>query len=479
MEIIPSAAVLTPPPSGRPPAINLAPRDVQTLADELLAYHAHFAPLFERAEQRHWALTYLNGQLADLERKSIEPMALALADGNVQAMQQFISLGAWDDAAVLKAHQQLVADTLGDRTTGVLILDGCDFPKQGSHSVGVARQWCGALGKVANCQASVVACYASQHGYTLVDRRLYLPEKWFTPAYQDRRDRCGVPTDLTFQTEPQLAWTLIERLHQEQVLPFEWIIGDEHFGNNPVLLDRIAAAKLCYLMEVPHDTLVWHQRPATVVPPPTGKKGRPPQRARLLADAPAPERVDAVAADSALQWRYYQIQEGAKGPLVAQFAFVRVDAVAAASTLQWQYYQIQEGAKGPLVAQFAFGRVVAMRDGLPGPDQWLLLRRNLGERGQLKTYLSNAPASTSHALLVRRSGMRWPVETAILECKSEVGMDHYEVRSWRGWHHHMTMTLLAHHFLVRQRCHLGKKISRTDSAASAAAVADRLTQTAA
>src|SRR5437667_812412 len=128
MEIIPSAAVLTPPPSGRPPAINLAPRDVEALADELAAYHAHFAPLFQRAEQCHWALTYLHGQLADLDRKSIEPMALALADGNVQAMQQFISLGAWDDAAVLKSHQQLVADTLGDPQTGVLIIDGCDFP---------------------------------------------------------------------------------------------------------------------------------------------------------------------------------------------------------------------------------------------------------------------------------------------------------------------------------------------------------------
>src|SRR5215217_4496912 len=187
MDIIPSAAVLAPPPSGQPPVINLAPRDLTALADELVAYHAHFAPLFLRSEQRQWALTYLQGQLADLERKSIEPMALAHPDGNVQAMQQFISLGAWDDAAVLKTHQHLVADTLGDPSTGVLILDGCDFPKQGSHSVGVARQWCGALGKVANCQASVVACYASQHGYTLVDRRLFLPQAWFDDAHRHLR----------------------------------------------------------------------------------------------------------------------------------------------------------------------------------------------------------------------------------------------------------------------------------------------------
>lgn len=446
MEIIPSAAVLTPPPSGQPPLINLAPHDVAALADELLAYHAHFAPLFVRAEQRAWALTYLQGQLADLDRKSIEPMALAHPDGNVQAMQQFISLGKWDDAAVLKTHQQLVADTLGDHDTGVLILDGCDFPKQGQHSVGVARQWCGALGKVANCQASVVACYASQHGYTLVDRHLYMPQQWFSPAYQNRRERCGVPDKLAFQTQPELAWELIERLHTEQVLPFAWVIADEHFGNNPVLLDRIAAAQLTYFMEVPHDTLVWRERPATAVPPPSGKKGRPPQRARLVPDAPAPQRVDALAADPALHWQAYQIQEGAKGPLVALFALVRV---------------------------------VAVRDALPGSDQWLVLRRSLGERPQLKTYLSNAPATTAHTTLVRKSGMRWPVELAILECKSEVGMDQYEVRGWRGWHHHMTMTLLAHHFLVRQRCLLGKKISGIDRATSPAPVAGRVAQTAA
>src|SRR5262245_12139981 len=205
MHIIRSAAVLPPPPSGQPPVINLAPRDVEALADDLLAYHAAFAPLFQREEQRQWALTYLQGQLADLERKSIEPMALAHPFGNVQAMQQFISLGAWDDTTVLETHHQLVADSLGERESGVLIIDGCDFPKQGSHSVGVAQQWCGALGKVANCQASVVACYASQHDYTLVDRRLYMPQKWFTPAYQERRDKCGVPADLAFQTQPELA----------------------------------------------------------------------------------------------------------------------------------------------------------------------------------------------------------------------------------------------------------------------------------
>ena len=182
MSMVISIGPALPPPSGLPPEINLAPRDVAALASELRAYHGACTALFERAEQRRWALAYTEGQMLDIDRKSIDPMALALDGGDVQAMQQFISQGAWDAEAVLQRHQELVADTLGDEETGVLILDGCDFPKQGTHSVGVARQWCGALGKVANCQASVVACYASARGYTLVDRRLYLPKEWFTPA---------------------------------------------------------------------------------------------------------------------------------------------------------------------------------------------------------------------------------------------------------------------------------------------------------
>ena len=139
MRTIINAGPVVPPPSGRPPEVNLVPSDVEALADDLVAYHAEFAPLFRRAEQRRWALAYLHGQLLHLERKSIEPMALALPGGDVQALQQFISQGAWDDKPILDHHQQLVAQTLGDATTGVLILDGCVFPKQGTHLVGVAR----------------------------------------------------------------------------------------------------------------------------------------------------------------------------------------------------------------------------------------------------------------------------------------------------------------------------------------------------
>lgn len=436
MEIALRAPDCPPPPSARPPLVGLTPEEVAALHDELVAYHAAFAPLFQRAEQRHWALKYLEGQLLPLERKSIEPMADALVRGNVQAMQQFISLGAWDDDAVLARHQQLVAEALGDPVTGVLIVDGCDFPKQGCYSVGVARQYCGALGKVANCQASVVACYASARGYTLVDRRLYVPEDWFTEAYRARRTRCGVPADLAFQTRPELAWALIAGLRERGALPFRWVTGDEGFGNTPVLLDQIADAGLCYFMEVPRNVRVWAARPATAVPPATGKQGAPFTRLRLAPGAPAAVRVDALAA---------ALPPGA-----------------------WQVAQIQDGSKGPLVAEVALVRAVAVRDGLPGPDVWVVFRRALGAAGELKAYLCNAPADTPTATLVWLSGMRWPVEQAIKEGKEELGLDHYEVRGWRGWHHHTTMTLLAHGFLARLRSRLGGKYPRADRAPGAA-----------
>lgn len=435
---------LAPPPSGRPPEANLAPRDVEVLGEELLAYHARFHPLFQRTEQRTWSLAYLQGQLLELDRKSIEPMALALAAGNVQAMQEFISVSPWDDDRILQQHQALVAETLGDRATGVLILDGCDFPKQGTHSVGVARQWCGALGKRANCQASVVAAYASARGYTLVDRRLFLPEAWFTDAYAARRARCEVPLDVTFQTHNALAWEVLRTLHQRRVLPFDWVTFDEAFGRDTVLLDRVAGLGLSYLAEVPHDTRVWPVRPQTAIPP-AKRRGRRPRRVRLCpGEAPS----------------------------------VRVDALAASLPRRaWRRRVIKEGAKGPIVAEIARVRAVAVRDGLPGPAVWVLFRRSLGATPELKTYLSNASVVTPFGTLVRLSGMRWPVESAIEECKDEVGLDQYEVRGWRGWHHHLTMGFLAHHFLVRLRCRLGGKISGTDRAAGAGAATRHPAQT--
>jgi SRSO17 transposase len=406
------------------PVLDLTPHDLEGILDELAAYHAIFSPLFARREQREWSQAYLHGLLLELPRKSIEPMVLHLrgADRNaVRAMQQFLSDGIWDDQAILQRLWQELASDLGDGE-GVLILDGSDFPKQGQESVGVKRQYCGELGKPANCQAGVFLAYASRRGYALLDRRLYLPEDWFTDAYADQRAACGVPADVTFTSKPWLGWTMIEAVIQAGTLPCRWVTCDEAFGCNTELLDKLASLGLWYFAEVPHDTRVWQARPATAVPPWSGR-GPKPKRERVVPDAPAAEEVQALAA------------------LVPDE--------------QWHRQVIQEGSQGPQVAEFAFRRVVVVRDDLPGPEVWLVLRRSLTD-GELKTYLCNAPTEVAHQQLVRTSGMRWPIEQCFEVGKQELGMGDYEVRSWRGWHHHMTLVLLGLAFLVRLQDRLKK-----------------------
>jgi SRSO17 transposase len=405
------------------PPLDLSPEEIAELADELVDYHTEFADLYYRVEQAHWGYKYLQGLMLPIERKAIQPMALALKGGNIQAMQQFIGQGGWQDEPVLGKHRQLVGQTLGE-ADGVFILDGSGFPKKGEHSVGVARQWCGVLGKVENCQVGVFAAYASRQGYTLVDRRLYLPEEWFDQAHAERWQKCGIPEETTFQTKPELGLEMVQELVAEGHLPAQWVTVDEAFGRSTAFLDGVAQLNLWYLAEVPVDTEVWPQRPQTELPAGSGQ-GRPPTRVRLKAGEPTPQRVDVLA-----------------------------DTIPAD---EWCPYLIKEGSQGPMVAEFAFRRVVAVRDGLPGPDVWLVLRRSLGSNPEPKFYLSNAPAETAETGLVRVVGLRWPIETAIEEGKGGLGMDHYEVRTWLGWHHHMTLCLLAHHFLVRTQRRLKKR----------------------
>lgn len=411
------------------PKMDLAIQDIEHLVEELRAYHAIYSPLFQRREQREAAHSYLQGLLATLPRKSIEPMVLAV-DGvalkAVRAMQSFISEGQWHDERLLHQHWEEVETDLG-AADGVLMVDGSDFPKQGDHSVGVKRQYCGELGKRANCQAGVFVGYVSSQGYTVLDRRLYVPAEWLTDeAYAERRRQCGLPAETTFKTKPELAQEMIATVVQSQALRCRWVVADEAFGGNPGFLDGVAGLGLWYFVEVPHSTRVWEERPATHIPPGRGR-GRRPHRERLVEGAPKARTVLEVA--------------------------------TALPTEAWTRQTIKEGSQGPMVAEFAALRVVAVRDTLPGPDVWLVLRRH-SETGELKTYLSNAPVDRPLEKLVQMSGMRWPIETCFEDSKQLLGMGDYEVRSWTGWHHHMTLIILAHFFVVRMSLRLKKKPQR-------------------
>ena len=405
------------------PEMNLGLQDIDQLLEELRGYHAIYSPLFCRREQVGRSEAYLNGLLLDIPSKAIEPMILALegADPNtIRAMQHFLSEGAWDDETILKRHWQEVDRHLGDED-GVYILDSSEFPKQGDHSVGVKRQYCGQLGKVANCQSGVFVGYATGQGYALLNHRLYVPQDWVEDeAYAERRQKCGMPEDIAFRTKPELGGEMIDAIREEGTLRGRWLACDEAFGRDSAFLDKVAGMELWYYAEVPHNTGVWLERPATAVPEWSGR-GRQPTRKRLVEGEPSAQEVVAVA--------------------------------RSLSADQWSRHTIKEGSKGPMVADFAALRVVAVRDGLPGPEVWLVLRREVVS-GELKTYLSNAAADISLPALVRLSGMRWPIETSFEEGKQHLGMGDYQVRSWRGWHHHMTLCILAHFFLVRIRLRL-------------------------
>lgn len=425
-----------PPASGRPAGLKLTAQEREAIAQALSDYHHAFHDCFYRYEQRRWSALYLCGQLSNLERKTIEPMVLGLCGLHpnvVRAVQGFIGFGQWDVARLMHRHQAKVAISLGD-PRGVVIVDGSGFPKQGQHSAGVAYQYCGTLGKVANCQEGVFVVYASPQGATFLNGRLYLPEEWFDRDHRARWPACEIPDDTRFRTEPELALDMVRDLVERAVIPFQWVLCDEHFGQNPGFLDGIAALGKWYFAEVPSDTRVWLNTPP-VEPAGPSLLGRPRVRARVRLDAPRAQEVREIA--------------------------------ARLPKSQWQRLTIQEGSKGPVVAEFAFLRVTTARTRLPGPRVWLVFRRSLDAQPELKCYLCNAPATYAPQLLAERSGQRWPIETMLEEAKGEVGMDHYETRTWRGWHHHIAQTFLAHHFLVQVRLQL-KKIARLDNRASAA-----------
>jgi SRSO17 transposase len=408
-----------PPASGQRPK-RVTRQNVMTAIQELIDYHHRFDEFFPRREQSDWSWLYLCGQLSNLERKTIEPMVLSLLGAipnAIRDLQRFMSQSPWAVRSPMLHLQSLVAKWLGERDA-VVIVDGSGFPKQGKHSIGVAYQYCGHLGKIANCQEGVFLAYVSRRGYSFLDERLYLPQDWFATDHRQVRKVCGLPESIHFQTEGELALGMLQDLNEGGAVPFQWVAYDESYGKNPAFSQEIAVMHKWYMAEVPSDTRVWLRTPL-VEEPGRGLMGRPRLHRRVRRSASAPEEL-------------------------------RVLVVNLPRTA-WHRHFIHEGSKGPLKADFALLRVTPIHDRLPAIRQWLICRRSLGPQPELKYYLSNAPSHCSTQELIRVSGLRWPIETALEEAKGEVGMDHYETRTWLGWHHHMFQTFMAHLFLMRLR----------------------------
>jgi SRSO17 transposase len=398
------------------PECNLREQDIEQFLGELSDYMGLFTPAFQRTEQKEWSSVYLQGLLGEATRKNVERMALELGE-KVRSMQYFIGQSPWKAEPVIAIHQGLVADSLGE-ADGVVLIDESGVVKQGDDSVGVAAQYCGSVGKIANSQVGVYLGYASRKGYSLVEGQLFLPEAWFEDEQAAKRDRCGVPAEVKPQTKPEIGLDLLRRAIGRGTLPFQWVAADELYGDSPAFRDGVAALNKWYYTEIKCSTLIWPTRPEVCIPEWKGR-GRHPTRLRL--------------------------RNPTNRPVCVQ------ELVPAIPEKGWIKATIKEGSRGPIVCDFAFLRVIEARGSLPGPEVWLILRRNLDDPSEIKFYFSNAPAELPVIEFVRISGMRWPIETIFEEAKGEVGFDHYEMRSWLGWHHHMLLVALAHHFLVRLR----------------------------
>ncbi len=396
----------------------LRPGDITSCIPHLQKFVQRYLPCFSRVEQRRHAQTILEGKLTGLQRKTTEPIAHQ-AGLKRRPLQLFVGAGQWQDQTVLKELHCHVREELAD-ADAVFILDGSGFPKKGEASCGVARQWCGRLGKVDNCQTGVFVAYVAPRGCSLVDARLYLPEDWANDS--KRRLATYVPAEVLFQEKWRIALDRLDHVRTE--LPGKWVVGDDEFGRCTELRQHLRGQQLSYVLDVPCNTLV---RDLSERRPPSRPNGKP----RL----PLFERVDKwVERQPKGRWRTVTVRNGEKGPL-------RVKVLLA--TLQ---------------TKDEAGRV--------GPRERLAVFRSLEAKPQTWYTLSNE-RQAKRAVLARVHGSRHRVEELLGLGNEEVGLDHYEVRSWPGWHHHMTLSLLAMWFLQLEKLRLGKKNTGGDGGSGA------------
>jgi SRSO17 transposase len=400
---------------------EVSPEVVQGLLDRLGTFVEPFARSLAQPEQRHHAAEYMTGLLSKLPRKSGEAIAY-LHDRQRQGLQNFVGSVPWDDKPLLATLALQVAEEIGE-ADAVIVFDPSGFAKKGTKSVGVTRQWCGRHGKLENCQVGVFMAYVSRKEHTLVNTRLYLPKEWAKD--RTRREEAGVPKGVSFRTRHQLALGMLDECGQ--ALPHAWVAGDDEMGRPSSFRRELRGRGERYLLAVPSNTLV---RDLDVPPPDYSGRGRYP-----------------------------------KSP------FLRLDRwLAALAKDAWTRIDVRDGEKGPLVIEVVKRRVQARTEtGGTGPDELLFVAREAQSDGKFKHdyYLSNADPKEPLKELARVSRAAHRVEECFRRSKSEAGLADYQVRNWRGWHHHQTLSMLAAWFLNRETRRGKNPDSGTDDAAVA------------
>jgi SRSO17 transposase len=398
----------------------VTPDQVRGCQDRITAFLGRYLPRFYRVEQRTNATLVIRGLVSGLERKTCEPIAVE-AGVHRKPIQFFVGSGKWDDEAVMAELRREVRETLGDEQA-ILVLDPSGFPKSGTESCGVARQWCGRLGKQDNCQLGVFLVYAAPGGYAPLDRRLYLPVEWANNP--DRRAKAHVPEDVAFQESWRIAVDLLERCRRD--LPHAWVTGDDEMGRPAEFRGWLRRHGERYILDVPCNTSI------------RDLERRRPRRRRA--------------------------GRGRK----RETPFCRADAWAARQPEgRWTRLTVRDGERGPLRVDALTVRVRSKEKRRIGPEERLVAMRTVEAKPQMHYALSNAGPEVSLAELVRVRFTRHRVEEAFEAGKGEAGLDHYEVRSWVGWHHHMTLSLLALWFLILERRRLGGENPGGDGVAGA------------
>jgi SRSO17 transposase len=383
-------------------------------AADFLQFCSRFAAVFRRKEPRAQATKYLRGLMAAVPRKNSWQVAEAIGDRTPDATQRLLYQAQWSADAARDRLLEFAIEVFGEEDA-IGVVDESGFIKRGKHSVGVKRQYSGTAGKVENCQIGTFLSYATTKGHMFLDRHLYLPEEWCNDS--ERRERAKVPEDVVFQTKPEQAMAMLERAWKAGV-PMRWVAGDEVYGDSTKLRDLIAGSERLYVLAVRTITPVWTERPQ-VVEPEAQERGRPRKKVRLAEGEPSATTVKEV--------------------------------VAGWSERCWQRLVVAEGEKGLITYDWACQRIVEAREGLPGPDGWLIARRSISDPTDIAYYLSNAPVDTPLLKLAQVASTRYTVEQCIEEAKGETGLDEYEVRYWHSWHRHITLSMMAHAWLASVR----------------------------
>lgn len=379
------------------------PEQLHGSLERLERFVEPFAACLSRSRQRELTQQYVAGLVSPIERKNVESIAY-LHDEDRQSLQKFVGQYSWNHRPLIRELVRQVGRELG-RTDAVLVFDPSGFPKKGNESVGVQRQWCGRLGKVDNCQVGVYLAYASAAEAALVDVRLYLPKSWATS--KARRKKCGVPPDVTFRTRHELALEMLDE--QGATLPHAWIAGDDEMGKVPEFRGQLHLRRERDLLAVPSNTLI---RDLRADPPPSSGRGRQP-----------------------------------KSP------WVRVDRWCAAQPAgAWTTIDVRDGERGPLIVEILQTRVQAKTAPVEGLEETLVVTRERQGDGTSKHdyYLSNADAETPLEEFARVAKEEHRVEECLQRAKGEAGLADYEVRTWRGWHHHQSLSLIATWFLTQE-----------------------------